>query len=451
MEISFDLIIAGGVVVTGEGMLKADVGVQGEKVAAIAESLPTGEAKRMVNATGRLVLPGVIDVHVHPVYLDNIEACSRVAAYGGTTTVLYFAYARKGEDLRPALEKFLDEGMQTARTDFGLHCGLFDAPRQVEQIQEAMKLGVRSFKFFMPYIKQGWYTDDYHLAKAMDILTENGGLAMVHAENAGGIDYLEDKYLKSPGASPSLFNRTRPAALEEEATFRAICLAEVTGCPLYIPHVTAERALRPIRAARAVGQVVYAETCSHYLSLTEEIIKSRGALAKVGPPIRSEHDRQALWAAMADNTLQVVSSDHAPKAKDPQGDFLEQGFGSPQTETLLPITYDEGINRGRISLVRLVQVLCENPARIFGLFPRKGTIAEGSDADLLVFDPARRFTINAQNQHSNVGYTLFNGRMVLGWPEMTFQRGRPVLADGEIQAQPGDGQFLEISPPGVFI
>ena len=229
---------------------------------------------------------------------------------------------------------------------------------------------------------------------------------------------------------------------EEEGVFRTIRLAEVVGCKVYIPHVTAGRVLRPIRQAQEEGLPVYAETCPQYLNLTQDILQQRGALAKIGPPIRSAEDSEALWGGLRDGTLSVVASDHAPKAKDLQGDFLTQGFGSPQVETLLPVTHDGGVNRGHISLVRLVQVLCENPARIFGLYPRKGTIAAGSDADLVVFDPAREFTIQAENQHSNAGYTLYEGRTVLGWPEMSFQRGRRVLWRNEIVAPPGQGRFL---------
>ncbi|RLB34757.1 MAG: hypothetical protein DRH12_17170 [Deltaproteobacteria bacterium] len=303
-------------------------------------------------------------------------------------------------------------------------------------------MGIRTFKFFMPYIKQGWTTDDYHLIKAMDMLAELGGMAMVHAENGGAIDYMEDKYLTGPKASAKYFNLTRPAALEEEAVFRAIRMAEVTRCPLYIVHNSTARAMRHIREAQEAGLPVYAETCPQYLTLTQEIIEERGALAKIGPPIRTAEDRSALWDALSEGVIQVVATDHAPKHKDVHGDFLKQPFGSPQIETLLPLVYDGGVNTGRISVVRLVQVLCENPARIFGLHPKKGTIAVGSDADLVVFDPNREFTIRAENQHSNAGYTLYEGRTVLGWPEMSFQRGRRVLWRGEIVAEPGQGQFL---------
>ncbi len=305
-----------------------------------------------------------------------------------------------------------------------------------------MELGVRTFKFFLSYLKQGWYTDDYQLIKAMDMLAERGGMAMVHAENGGGIDYLEDKYLKGPNASARNFNISRPAALEEEATFRAIRLAEVVDCPLYIAHVTSARAMELIGREQTAGRVVYAETCPQYLTLTQEVIETHGALAKIGPPIRTLDDQQALWRGLRDGVLQIVSSDHAPKPKDLNGDFIEQGFGSPQMETLLPLVHDEGVNKGRISLVRLVQVLCENPARVFGLYPRKGTLAIGGDADVVVFDPHRQVTITDENQHSNVGYTLYAGRTVLGWPEFSFQRGRPVLWHGEVVAEPGHARFL---------
>lgn len=449
MSSDFDLILTGGTLVTGKAIQIADVAVKSGKIAAIGKHLPIETSREVIDVKGKLVFPGIIDVHVHPVYLDDVEHSSRVAAYGGTTTVLHFAYGRQGESLLQKVGEMLEDAQKRSILDFSLHGGLFDAPNQVPEITAVMKLGIRTFKFFLTYLKQGWYTDDYQLAKAMDILAGEGGMAMVHAENGGGIDYLEDKYLKGPHASARFFNKSRPAAFEEEAIFRSICLAETMGCPLYIPHVTSSRALRPIRNAQAEGLRVFAETCPQYLTLTESIIDERGALAKIGPPIRSQADQDALWIALRDGTLQVVASDHAPKKKDPEGDFLAQGFGSPQIETLLPVTYDWGINHGFISLVRLVQVLCENPARIFGLYPRKGTIQIGSDADIVVYDPQREFIIKAENQHSNVGYTLYEGRQVCGWPEMSFQRGQHVLWQGEVIARPGCGQFLPTQPAQI--
>lgn len=442
MQDQFDLLLTGGRVVTGNGIERADVAVKGEKIAAVGPGLAHASAAEVIDVSGKYLFPGIIDVHVHPVYLDSVEDCSMLAAYAGTTTVLHFAYARTGDSLLEKVQEMMEDGLAHSRVDFGLHGGMFEAPRQVPEIPQVMELGVRTFKFFLTYLKQGWYTDDYQLIKAMDLLAERGGMAMVHAENGGAIDYLEDKYLKGPKASAEFFNRSRPAALEEEAIFRAIRLAEVVNCPLYIAHVTSQRGVDLIGREQAAGRPVYAETCPQYLTLTEDVIRERGALAKIGPPIRTAADRDALWTGLRDGVLQVVSSDHAAKAKDVKGDFLEQGFGSPQMETLLPMVYDGGVNRGRISLVRLVQVLCENPARIFGLYPRKGTIAAGSDADLVVFDPHCQFTVAADNQHSKVGYSLYEGRQVLGWPEMSFQRGRRLLWQGQVVASAGNAQFL---------
>ncbi len=443
MEKHFDLLLVGGTVVTGEGMRRADVGVRGETIVAVEPNLGRdATAAEVVDVSGRYVFPGVIDAHVHPVYVDGVEDCSRVAAHGGTTTLIHYAYARTGDNLLQKVGEMLADGQANSLLDFGLHGGMFEAPKQLQDIPQVFEMGVRTFKFFMPYIKQGWTTDDYHLIKAMDMLSDLGGMVMVHAENGGAIDYMEDKYLTGPDASSKYFNVTRPAAMEEEAVFRAIRMAEVMECPLYIAHNTTARALRHIRDAQDAGMPVYAETCPQYLTLTKDIIEERGALAKIGPPIRTAADRAALWDGLADGTIQTVASDHAPKIKDVDGDFLEQPFGSPQIETVLPLTYDGGVNKGHISVVRLVQVLCENPARIFGLYPKKGTIAVGSDADLVVYDPTREFTIRADNQHSNVGYTLYEGRSVLGWPEMSFQRGRRLLWQGEVVAEPGQGQFL---------
>lgn len=449
MTENYDLIVTGGTIVTGQGIQSGDVAVKDGKIAGVGKGLEREGCRKIVDATGKLVFPGIIDVHVHPVYLDDVEGSSRVAAYGGTTTLLHFAYARKGESLEQKVSEMLEDGLKRSRLDFGLHGGLFDAVKQVPEIPSVMKMGIRTFKFFLAYLKLGWYTDDYQLTKAMDILASQGGMAMVHAENGGGTDYLEDKYLKGPNASVSYFNTSHPDILEEEAIFRAICLAEVTGCPLYIPHVTSRRGLRPIRRAQAEGLPIFAETCPQYLTLTEKILEERGALAKIGPPIRSQVDQQALWKALQDGILQVVASDHAPKKKDPKADFLSQSFGSPSIETLLTVTYDWGINRGLINLVRLAQVLCENPARIFGLYPQKGTLLPGSDADLVIFDPCREYTILAENQHSQAGYTLYEGRQVLGWPEATFQRGQAVLWNEKVVAEPGRGRFLTTHPARI--
>ena len=442
MTKTFDLIIQGGVVVTGAGMARADVGIRGEKVVAMAADLPTEGARRVIDATGKLVLPGVIDVHTHPVYLDNIYHTSVTAAFGGTTTLIHYAYARPGMEVLDTIKRFRDDGLENSLADFGLHAGLFDVANQLKEVPEAFGLGVTSFKMFMTYAKLNWMTDDYWLMAALDLIGQEGGLVAVHAENGLATDYLQDKYNRMGLSALEAFTRTRPAALEAEAINRAIAMAKVAGCALYIPHVSAVEALAPIRRARESGQVVYAETCPQYLTLTEETLWERGPQAKIGPPLRTPEDNEGLWQGIQDRTIDTVASDHAPKPKEIDDDFFEAPYGSPQAETVLAVTYDAGVNTGRISLPRLVQLLSETPARIFGYYPEKGTIAPGSDADLVIFDPASRFVIQHANQHSQAGYTLYEGRECLGCPEWVMQRGRVLIEDGQLVGTPGQAQYL---------
>jgi len=442
MPEAFDLLIRGGVVVTGAGMARADVGVCGDTVATVAAGLPPEGAQRVVDATGKLVLPGVIDVHTHPVYLDDIHHTSVTAAFGGTTTTIHYAYARPGMKVLDTIKKFRDDGLQNSLTDFGLHAGLFDVANQIEELPEAFKLGVTSFKVFMTYAKINWMTDDYWLMAVLDVIGQEKGLVAVHAENGLATDYLQDKYNRMKLSALEVFTRTRPDVLEAEAINRAIAMAKVADCVLYIPHVSAAMALAPIRRAREEGQVVYAETCPQYLALTEETLHQRGPQAKIGPPLRTAEDNEVLWQGIRDGTIDTVASDHAPKPKEMDDDFFESPYGSPQAETVLTITYDAGVNTGRISLPRLVQLLSETPARIFGYYPQKGTIVPGSDADLVIFDPTVRFTIQHANQHSQANYTLYEGWECLGRPVWVMQRGRVLIEDGQLVGAPEQAQYL---------
>jgi len=438
----FDLVVQGGVVVTGAGMARADVGVRGETIAAVAADLPTAGARRVVDATGKLILPGVIDVHTHPVYLDDIHHTSITAAFGGTTTTIHYAYARPGMKVLDTIKKFRDDGLENSLTDFGLHAGLFDVANQIEELPQAFELGVTSFKVFMTYAKLKWMTDDYWLMAVLDVVGQEGGLVAVHAENGLATDYLEDKYNRMGLSALEVFTRTRPDVLEAEAINRAIAMARVADCSLYIPHVSAPRALAPIRRAREEGQGVYAETCPQYLTLTEEMLHKRGPQAKIGPPLRTLEDNEGLWQGIQEGTIDTVASDHAPKAKGVNDDFFEAPYGSPQAETPLAVTYDAGVNSGHISLPRLVRVLSETPAKIFGYYPQKGTIAPGSDADLVIFDPTARFIIQRANQHSQANYTLYEGRECLGHPVWVMQRGRVLIEDGQLVGRPGQAQYL---------
>ena len=439
---TFDYLIRGGLVVTGEGIVRADVGIRGETVAAVSADLAPQDAKRVVDASGKLILPGIIDVHTHPVYLDNIHHTSLSAAFGGTTTCIHYAYARPGMRLLETIEGFRDDGLANSVTDFGLHAGLFDVANQIDDVPGAFDLGVTSFKVFMTYAKIKWMTDDYWLMALLDLVGQNKGLVAVHAENGLATDYLQDKYERVGLSAMEVFTRTRPAVLEAEAINRAIAMARVADCALYIPHLSTALALAPIRRARADGQVVYAETCPQYLTLTEEVLQRRGPQAKIGPPLRTREENAGLWEGVRDGTIDTLASDHAPKPKEMEDDFFEAPYGSPAVETLLTIAHNAGVSGGIIGLPRLVRLLSEMPAKIFGYYPQKGAIAPGSDADVVIFDPAERWTIQHANQHSQANYTLYEGQECLGRPKWVMQRGRVLIEDGQLVQSPGQARYL---------
>jgi dihydropyrimidinase len=438
----YDLLISGGLVVGGDGIRKADVGIKGEQIDAVEPDLPRQEAGRVVDASGKYVMPGVIDVHVHPVYEDNMQDLSFTAAHGGTTTLIHFAYAKPGMKLVDTVKKYMDEGSQSSFLDFGIHGALFDPSSQVAEIPKVVALGVASFKMFMTYAKLKWMTDDYQLTAAMDRIAGCGGLAMVHAENGLATDYLEDRSLQKGEDQKEVFLKTRPDFLEAEAIFRALSISAITRCPLYIVHLSTAKGVAPIERAKEEGRTVYAETCPQYLTLTNETLLQLGPLAKIGPPLRMESDRLTLWKAIQDGTVDAIASDHAPKVKKIDDPFFEAPYGSPQAETMLMVTYDEGVNTGRIGVCKLAQLFSENPAKIFGFYPKKGIIQKGSDADLILFDPSRVHTIQRRTQHSQAPYTLYEGKNCLGMPVLSIQRGRILVEDGEMKATPGAGRFL---------
>lgn len=442
MEKKYDILIQKGLVVTGSGTRRADVAIKGEKIVWVEPGLKKEEAGRVLDASGKYVMPGVIDVHTHPVYEDDMGGLSLTAAHGGVTTLIHFAYAKPGMKLIDTIQRFKEEGLKKSYLDFGIHGTLFDPASQIEEIPGAFDLGVASFKMFMAYAKLKWMTDDYHLAKAMDLISECGGMAMVHAENGMVTDYLEDRSLKRGEDQKAVFLKTRPDYLEAEAVFRALSIAAVTRCPLYIVHLSTARAVLPLRQAKAEGQTVYVETCPQYLLVTDAKLQKQGPLAKVGPPLRTEKDRLALWDAIRKGVIDTVASDHAPKAKKIDDPFFEAPYGSPQTETMLTVIYDEGVNKGRVKPNKLVQLFSENPARIFGLYPKKGTIQKGADADIVIFDPKQVHTIQHQTQHSHAPYTLYEGRKCKGKPVLVMQRGRVVVENEEMKGKPGAGEFL---------
>jgi dihydropyrimidinase len=440
MANKYQQIVKGGLVFGPKSIQKADIGIAEGKIEKIAPDLTDGEAQGVIDGSGKFILPGLIDVHVHPVYVDTIEDCSVLGAYGGITTMIHYAYARPGMELAQTVKNFIDEGKSTSHTDFAIHGAMFDAKNQIEDLSKCFEIGVRSFKMFMTYAKLGWMTDDYYLAKAMDVISQLGGLAMVHGEDGLSIDYLEDKYRDQP--QKEVFLKVRPGILEADAVFRAISIADVMDCPLYIVHISAERALDPVRSARQKGQLIYTETCPQYLCLTDKDLQEKGPLAKIGPPLRAPEDNEALWEGLKMGLIDVIASDHAPKEKKIDDDFFEAPFGSPSSETMLSVTYQRGVNEGRVNFRTLIRAMSETPAKIFGLFPQKGVLQKGADADLVIFDPARTHRIMQNTQHSNAFYTLYEGLECLGQPILVMQRGEVIVENMEMKSTKGRGNFL---------
>lgn len=455
---AFDTVIANGLIVTAQGITRADIGIRGEKIASIqAPEGPEGASHQLlgasltIDATGKYVLPGAIDVHVHPIYLDDKYDTSVAAAHGGVTSMVHYCYVKPGESIVPTLEKFRDDGLSKSVLDFGLHAGLFDVEHQIGGVPEAFKLGVTSFKVFMTYAKLKWMTDDYWMTALMDVVANEKGLVCVHTENGLATDYLEDKYVREGRSPKETFAAMRPAILEAEALNRAISVAHVMGAATYIVHNSAAANLEPLRRAREKGWRVWGETCPQYLTLTEESTLRLGPLAKIGPPLRTAQDNEAMWEGLADGTLVTIGSDHAPKGKKLDDDFFNAAYGSPQIETMLSVVYDAGVNRGRLTLPKLVSAMSEMPARMFGLFPKKGTIAVGSDADLVIFDPDKVQTLSASTQHSRASYTLYEGRKVTGAPGLTMQRGEVIVANGELRAKSGRANFLKTDTSHLYL
>ena len=457
-----DLIVRGGRVVTATDDFEAAVAVTGGRIVAIAPEGVLPPADRVIDATGKIVFPGLIDCHLHvgPEY-DDWKTSALAAARTGLTTLVPFVNYGEGETLPAATRRLREEAESVSTLDFGFHFILEHEPPILDGISEAVRLGVRSFKMFMTYKKRGKrMVSDEFLCKAMEQIAALGGVCQVHCENGDILCYLEDKAIAAGRTAPTDFPETCPDWAEEEAINRAILIGRLTGCPVYVVHLSTRLGLERIKRAQAEGQRVWAETCPQYLLLTDAEMARLGPFAKIGPPLRpaAGPDREAMWAGSAGGYIHTLASDHAPrppKFKEPgrTNIFVDaQGkpipFGAPSLETLTALAFSEGVAQRRLPLSWMARVLAENPARIFGLFPRKGAIRVGADADLSIWDPDAEWSIEQRQHLSVAGYTPYEGWRVRGRPWMTLLRGQVILApDGTIEQKPGFGEYLDEAPP----
>jgi len=458
-------LIQGGTVVTAAETMRADVLVDGEKVVAIGTGLgASAAADRTVDAAGRYVMPGAIDVHTHmempfggTFSADDFATGTAAAAWGGTTTIVDFAIHDYGESLQAGLDRWHQKAGPKAHIDYGFHMIVREVNEQTLADMDALVgRGVPSFKLFMAY-PGVFMVDDASLFRAMSRTSENGGLIMLHAENGGPIDVLIQRFLAEGRTDPVNHGLTRPSSMEGEAVHRAVALADLAGVAVYIVHLSSADALNAVREARDRGLATLAETCPQYLYLSLDDLGREGfegAKYVCSPPLRPVRHQAELWKGLRQDDLQVVSTDHCPfdykeQKEMGRGNFAKIPNGLPGVEDRFTLLYDGGVRAGHITLNRFVELVATAPAKLFGLWPRKGTVAPGSDADIVVFDPEAERTLSASTHHMNVDYSCYEGRRVHGVPEVVMQRGETLVDHGTFLGRPGQGRFLERSRSGL--
>ncbi|HKD33266.1 MAG TPA: dihydropyrimidinase [Gaiellaceae bacterium] len=451
------VLIKGGRIVTAADDYVADIYIDDETVTLIGESVDQ-PADKTIDATGKYVLPGMVDPHTHldmpfggTTTIDDVESGQTAAAFGGTTTHVDFIIQPQGSTFAEAIAEWRAKANGKQVIDMGYHMAVTDLHDggTLEDLAALPDEGITSYKLFMAY-KGALMVDDETLFKTMEVAAQTGALVMVHAENGDAIDVLVKEALAAGNTEPKYHALTRPPETEGEATNRAIQLARVAGAPLYVVHVSCQESVEPIALAREKGWAVWGETCTQYLFVDYTFLERpnfEGAKYVYTPPPRDKANQAILWNAVRADILSAISTDHCAFRWDTQkslgkDDFSKIPNGGPGLENRLQMIHQFGVREGRITLNRMVELLATNPAKLFGLYPRKGTIAVGSDADIVVFDPEKQVTITAANQRSKTDYNLYEGTEVTGSPDTVLLRGHVLVENGELVAQPGIGQYV---------
>ncbi len=465
MSSSFDLVIRNARVATAADTMLCDLGIRAGRIAALGQGLAAGF--REINAAGRLVLPGGIDAHCHldqpmsdgSVMADDFASGTLSAACGGTTTVIPFACQMKGQSLRAAVTDYHARAEGKALIDYAFHLIVSDPTATVlgQELPALIGEGYTSFKIYMTY--DDLKLNDRQILETLDVARREGAMAMIHAENTDAIAWLTERLELAGRIAPKYHAVARPLLVEREATHRAISFAELVDVPILIVHVSGREAVEQIRWAQSRGLRIHAETCPQYLFLSAEDLDQPGhdgAMCICSPPPRDKANQEVIWAGLRNGTFDIVSSDHAPfKLNGPTGkkvagegaSFSKIPNGIPGLETRMALLLSEGVLKGRITLQQFVALTATNAAKLYGLYPRKGSIAIGSDADIVIWDTSTRRTISNAMLHHNVDYTPYEGMEISAWPDTVISRGEVIVDDGKPVGHTGRGQFLTCARP----
>ncbi|MEM6428619.1 MAG: amidohydrolase family protein [Deinococcota bacterium] len=448
----YDQVVSGGTLVLPSGLVQADLGIQQGRIVTLGQGLlrQGSTAATEIDSRHLLVLPGLIDPHVHPIHAETYASVSEAALFGGVTTVLHHLYTPPDADPVTFFQQEVEVARQASLIDFGFHVRLNDLNRTQHAIADIVKKHNPSFKLFMAYGGRGISVGDDEILLAMRAAHHAGGVLLFHAENGPAADLLELWSQEQGQLSLNDYYNSRPKWVEVDAVERLIRLHHIQPCSSYLVHLTCAASMQAVSKAKLAGIKLTAETCPHYLLLTAETASHLGSKAKMSPPLRTQHDQDALWQALAGGTLDTVGSDHSafePAEKEVGDNVFKAGYGVPGIATMLPLLYQKGVHEKRISIEGLITAMSANPAKALGLTGRKGYLAVGYDADFVLFDPDEAFTITDASEHGNGYYSLYEGWQGKGVVKATYQRGTAYMVDNELVVQAGHASFVERTLP----